>query len=370
MKRADLATPSGIDHDYNYLTSIEREFDKADREANSRGIFIVDNEGRKDGPAKGWVGLKAGLEKSEVIVARAPKGMSRSKNNNTKWLKGSQCLEWTVEWVHPDGRKELGQCGESLPILTAYRRLESEKAKRRVEAAANHGKAKKRKKSLVNGCSKKTEPSDDKTMDPTPAADANLRPRKKQNKRTMSHDYGVCNGENNTQDENPATEEAPSVDGLHVPSATGIHENLEVDSISTANPKTSDNANHIQKSRMLPEAKLSFYLHTPSLPSRNVVLAPIEPDATLSSVLPHRLVLEYPTIYVFTEIAEGKPPDGFITEEEYYRTARKEIIEELEEGEIANEGPSEAQDQGSEVGLGQVDERKLLEVLGKDLSGG
>ena len=369
MKRADLATPSGVDHDYNYLTSIEREFDKAERKANSRGILILENEGRKDRPIKGLASLKAGLERSEVVVARAPTGMSRSKSNGTKWLKGSRCLEWTVEWVHPDGKKDLWPCTETLPILTAYKSLESYKAKARDGPNANHRKAKKRKKSSVDSSNEKILSPSNNTTDQNPVGSSIWQGGEKSKKWTMFDDHGAREAENVIRDENATKEGSHSVDQVHPLSANGICKTQDINGISTVNSILSNHSHEIHRSTSTTEAKLSFYLHTPSLPSRHIVLAPIDTDATLSKTLSHRLVLEYPTIYVFDQITEGKPPEGFITEEEYYRTARKEIIQELEGGEVPDEGPAGGRDQGSEMGLGQVDEKKLLEVLERDFAG-
>lgn len=88
IKQKDLATPKSIDHDYNYLTSIEREIDQAEKNATSRG-FILGNEVRPKGQQfeKGELNVKTALERCGVIVARAPKGMSRSKQNATQWAK-------------------------------------------------------------------------------------------------------------------------------------------------------------------------------------------------------------------------------------------------------------------------------------------
>lgn len=97
-KRSDLATASGIDHDYNYLTSLERELDRAERDATSRGVLLEQETSGNaakihwrakglHGPEKGEVPLKAALERSRVIVVRAPKGMARSKQNETHWMK-------------------------------------------------------------------------------------------------------------------------------------------------------------------------------------------------------------------------------------------------------------------------------------------
>ena len=83
MKRADLATPKGIDHDFNYLTSIERKLDRAEKDALSRGLVLEEERRRSKQPVKGETQLHAAIERCGVIVAKAPKGMTRSKQNET-----------------------------------------------------------------------------------------------------------------------------------------------------------------------------------------------------------------------------------------------------------------------------------------------
>lgn len=83
MKRADLATPKGIDHDFNYLTSIERKLDRAEKDALSRGLVLEEERRRSKQPVKGETQFNAAIERCGVIVAKAPKGMTRSKQNET-----------------------------------------------------------------------------------------------------------------------------------------------------------------------------------------------------------------------------------------------------------------------------------------------
>ena len=78
-----MATPKGIDHDYNYLTSIEREIDHAERDATSRGVVLTETGDRKSNKKKGEAPLEAAFEKCGAVVVKAPKGMSRSKQNET-----------------------------------------------------------------------------------------------------------------------------------------------------------------------------------------------------------------------------------------------------------------------------------------------
>lgn len=89
VKRSDLATPKGIDHDYNYLTSIERQIDTAERDCESRGILLFDESAKRkrSQPVKGAVALENAIKQCRVVVDRAPKGMSRQKQNATYWDK-------------------------------------------------------------------------------------------------------------------------------------------------------------------------------------------------------------------------------------------------------------------------------------------
>lgn len=86
MKRSQLATPAGIDHDFNFLSGIERAFETVDRDVVGRGIGVESSGGggkrRWNGPTKGS-NLQRGLAASGAIIRKAPVGMSRQKSNKT-----------------------------------------------------------------------------------------------------------------------------------------------------------------------------------------------------------------------------------------------------------------------------------------------
>ena len=338
-------------------------------------MLLQDDSKKKEGPVKGEANLKAGLERCRVIVARAPKGISRSKSNGTRWFKGSQCLEWTVEWVHPDGRKELAQCKETLPIVKAYEGLESMRPKKRVaETVANQGRQRRRKKHAVNDPTTQSLPPNSKVREKAPPGALASSPHARQH--TAKADANGADDRGSIgQGENTTTKAAHSATQALVSTSNGHRDLQEPIETSKENSGGPDPSRTVKQSESLPipsEKHSAFYLHTPSLPSRQTILALIDPDACLSSILPNRLVLEYPTIYVFNlnDTAEGKLPDGFLTEKEYYEMARKEIIEEPDEGEIIEEAPVERVEQGMDTKVETLDEKKLLEVLGKDLGAG
>ncbi len=121
-----------------------------------------------------------------------------------------------------------------------------------------------------------------------------------------------------------------------------------------------------------PNPPLSFHLHHPSLPSRHPVLIPLPPSTTLSSALTNRLVLEFPTIYVLHQNPGEGLPEGYISEEEFFRMkvagGKKGGIEVVEEE--GSWGGGDGEMRRGINGDGGVDESRLIEVLGRDLEGG
>ena len=120
-----------------------------------------------------------------------------------------------------------------------------------------------------------------------------------------------------------------------------------------------------------PKADLTFHLHHPSLPSRQPVLIPLPPDAKLATSLTNRLVHEFPTIYVLHSPPDGKQlPEAFVSEEEFFSSAKRELVRKVgEDVSVGAMGVDGAEVQVEELEDGEVDEDRLLEVLGRDLSG-
>ena len=104
LKRNELATESAFDRDFNFITGIERTLERAERDVDNRGIDLargaqtdgVGAEGEQEsvsgrkrkhpnqGLVKGEAGFLRGAEAGGVKVIRAPKGMSRNKQNGSR----------------------------------------------------------------------------------------------------------------------------------------------------------------------------------------------------------------------------------------------------------------------------------------------
>lgn len=238
-----------------------------------------------------------------------------------------------MECVQPDGRKAIGLCSETEPIGVAYAKhlvlVEScpEKRKRGAERGEEPKEQRVRRQMEQLGI-----PPQIKQESAKPKVDpANL---EKQEPRNTTDD----------NDSEPLEQVISNTDASIVPAST---------------PTATQPA---------PPASVTFHLHHPSLPSKHPVLIPLSPDSILATSLTNRLVLEFPTIYVLPRQSNDKLPEGFISEEDFFATTKKGLIKELVEGDQLNSGMNALDDErGRGLEEGEVDQRRLLEVLGKDL---
>ena len=146
-----LKTDSGIDHDYNYLYSMEKKISQSERElVEDRGVlkkgdlrpptvrevkWVQGRDGRKRkvvttrvlrdrGHGMGRM-VEKKLEERGVRVLHAPTGMVRQKENKTSWDRVKRLLNWTVEWLElrDDGevkQRIVGRSRDDVPIYRAY----------------------------------------------------------------------------------------------------------------------------------------------------------------------------------------------------------------------------------------------------------
>ena len=105
LRRSELSTETAFDRDFNFITGIERSLERADRDAENRGIDLARGQDKEDGEegdiqgsglsrkrkhpqqglVKGEAGFLRGAESGQVNVIRAPRGMTRNKQNGSRW---------------------------------------------------------------------------------------------------------------------------------------------------------------------------------------------------------------------------------------------------------------------------------------------
>lgn len=170
VQRSRLRTAAGIDHDYNFLHSVERSMERGERIAvHDRGLLreeelrpLTVQEVRwrvgRDGKKRKVVLTRAlrevrgrvfekmlgqRLKRLGVTILCAPMGMKRQKENGTTFNRRSGRVNWQVEWLtfrdegHGDERtsRALSKTMDDVPLHQAYRTVLEDQAR-----AANRAK--------------------------------------------------------------------------------------------------------------------------------------------------------------------------------------------------------------------------------------
>lgn len=136
-KRADLATPSSIDKDFNFITNVERSIVRADEGTLDRGINLAPARQLKAHDARPKWEMEA--DQRGITIIKAPKGLTRSKQTKTHWVGQHKCITWTIEWICPDKEKVVGQCLESKSVGEAFLQIVGKKAVKRKRRLSKEG---------------------------------------------------------------------------------------------------------------------------------------------------------------------------------------------------------------------------------------
>lgn len=122
-RRAELATPTSIDQDFNFITNVERSIARADDDATNRGISLAPARQLKRHDARPKWEIEA--DERRITIIKAPKGLTRAKQNKTHWVSRQKCISWTVEWVLSDNERVIAQCSESRSLGEAFLQVKS-----------------------------------------------------------------------------------------------------------------------------------------------------------------------------------------------------------------------------------------------------
>ncbi|KAJ8106826.1 hypothetical protein OPT61_g9285 [Boeremia exigua] len=318
IKKSELATPAGIDHDYNFLSGIERDLEKSEKSVTEKGLDVKLKAKPQGDQTQA---LENHLAAAGIKIIRAPKGMSRSKENKTHRSKsGNKNVIWTVEWIAADKTRTLTQSSAVEPVYRLHPLHESPlaKKKRKLEAETS---------TPTNpGVHQDVAGSQEAQIMPVPA-ESNAEPSK------LSPSISTS----------PATKQ------------------------STASTKAQPDA---AKGGSSTEERFDFYLLRPRTSSSRRVLIPLTSSDTLGDALRGCTIEEFPTIYYFLP-ATPKLPDGFMLDEDY-RKEEGEQQKEFEElmRDVDPEILRRLRDNGSSSNVDEeVNSKKILDVLKQDLGG-
>ena len=283
-------------------------------------------------------------------------------------------LHWTVEWIDPDGRKAFGKCPEDEVIADAYAT--------HLRTLADHRPNKRRKGNFSNSedpqlglpinydtTQQREQPASNIEQDNIPGQ-ARLDEKLESNQKDGEIERGVSDEESHMHMDKPKiilqAGQLPASNNGNSSKGESESERPLTDCMDQPGPEPPTSTTEISQPTSSPILK--FYLHHPSLPSKMPVLIPLPSGATLATSLTNRLVLEFPTIYVLPQHQDSGLPDGFIIEDDYFATAKRDSLEDALELEDTVEDINVFSDETRD-GLeeGEVHEGRLLEVLGKDL---
>ena len=98
VKKSALSTPAGLDHDYNFLTKIERAL-STPPSSSSTTTSSDPPPAKRRKLAAVHPGFAAYLAEHRITLHRAPPGLHRAKTNQSRFLPKSRKVAWTVEWI-------------------------------------------------------------------------------------------------------------------------------------------------------------------------------------------------------------------------------------------------------------------------------
>lgn len=353
---AKLRTDAGIDHDYNFLTKIERSVERAGKIFAEERRILPQNEGPPnkrarlhkgqsrgrttlDGATRPWARQALGrLASLGINVLYQPYGMSRARENTTSFNKRTQALNWQVEWCLLDP-STAGDATRVQPTKLLNKTLEHTPLHAGFSDCQQHAR-----RSGMSQKEKAQEKQETKRLLDDEQAALDL------------DDVDAGGKEGGVQDrETSAWRAAP----MTVQDLDGSWRCTEAE----RRRRLTERQSRLGKDK----EKYRFFFLIPGTPSREPQkLVPAEPTDTLASILAGHDVLEFPSIYVLP-VGADLPP-GYCLEKRSKPDARKaqpaskkRTSEALvdhgasdEEGQIVEEGMSNASDQDTdeESGVG------------------
>ncbi|EMC91896.1 hypothetical protein BAUCODRAFT_79558 [Baudoinia panamericana UAMH 10762] len=326
LRKSQWATPTGLDLDFNYLKNIENRITSAGHYVQDRGI----ESGHASHPTATGNRFQQYLDKYNITVRRAPKGMSRERANTSRATKGHDAL-WSVEWIlGAEQRNLLHDCAESDTIASLYKSLVMSEARKRGENAQSQ-RSKKRKRAQASEASSQPQ-----------ASSSNAQPR--------NGDFENTSGVTEACDE-PATERK-------------LLEDLN-ETAPTTRPDVSGGAG---ESKHVAD-DLHFYLLKPGSSSGIRALIPLQSADTLTRCLTNRTVLEYPTIYVMPDRPDSLP-EGFIQDDDDWTMPKTERY--AAEGDAHSNGMTGSKGKlrvdGKDSTVDYADAQSILDMLKRDVS--
>lgn len=379
MKKAQLATPTGIDRDYNYLKGIERIVHDAGQNVSQRGIGVE--------PPKSKIALRAWqhdssfqkyLVENHITVQHAPKGMSRQKNNHTRAAKSGNVL-WTVEWVTGSGNRSIQHdCVASHSVAELYCGLQvqtrnAEKRRLNLEKSESGKRGSKRKRTHPGLTDLVTHEDGPGHQVPRTRHVGTEELPRLDNVYASGKYEGVVPDRGNEEathaDADVKIEQDDDSDSDTSPVQFILHNPHGEDSPNPPLKRNATGRDKTPRARLKSDPADYYYLLKPGTPGKTHVLIPLDANTSLTTTLRDRVVQEYPTIYVLREPPDNLPA-GFSLEERYVKT---EDAQRDDMGSTTREGmrglASTRQAANTVQVVQELDRSSILDMLRRNVAG-
>ncbi|KAI1210728.1 uncharacterized protein F4807DRAFT_57169 [Annulohypoxylon truncatum] len=322
IPREKLKTDAGIDHDYNFLTKIERSVERTEKILREEKEILPqeDNTSRPPpnkrarlhkGQSRGRVTLEESSRRWDrnsiqrmrqlgINVSSLPYGMARAKENKTSWNKRTRTMNWQVEWLEWKDitliEGDNSQDNNQKPLRLLHKMLD--------EVPLYIGFA--------------------ETQEYHRQRQLSDQERAREKKQKASEEKKILAG---------------SVQDVATTAWSGGECATQDSSTTTWNNKTL--GSHISEEL---KDKYRFFYLKPRTPSReSQKLVPLRPTDNLTNILPDLDLVEFPTICVLPGNSAAIP-DGYVVVEEKVGRSKKrqgtslvEYLSEEEEGENIDE---------------------------------
>jgi hypothetical protein len=330
IKKNQLVTPSGVDHDFNFISGIEQSRDRKGEQLQGRSIQDAQSRSaRLNQPA-----FRNRLQSAQVDIEYAPLGMSRQKLNRTTLTKvcitsvpdvsqantarvKSKRINWTVEWLHDDKTSTIGTIFDDEQIQNAYLSIYLKRTGGlRRKRKRDDGKPMQACSDVAQGISTPTSEIPNLTNDPPDSSTVKRGHEVATNKEPLS---------------SLITNDSQTAGGAAAVTTTASHDQdgmaIELD-VQQGTIVTKDESNDVKTSLFHPveEPDLYYYLVKPRTSGPEKVLIPLSPSDTFLTCLQGQTVIEFPTVQVLLTASDALPA-GFITEEQYRARYTKEAHE-------------------------------------------
>ncbi|TKA83663.1 hypothetical protein B0A55_00460 [Friedmanniomyces simplex] len=358
LKKSQLATPSSLDQDFNYLKGIERRIDQA-----SETLLKPAEEGAHQSfrtVATGWrpdSRLQRYLAENCITLERAPRGLQRQMENRTRSTKSNRVL-WTVEWRLEGAECEVQHdCTESSTLGDLFAGSSiGKKGSRSPRADEGNERQSKRRKRLEKAAASSEVVSADTVTGlnvDRPAPEVDVKP-----KVTMADSDGIDLVQADSFEHSASGASDPARFRLEEAQLKRGHPVIESDAADReAQPDTTQPPRH-------------FYLIRPATASTSKVLIPLDGKATLSECLANRTIQEYPTVFVLSNGPKALPA-GFMLYDDYVRIMKGEDAElaRLQRSSVGQRGGPESGSEGPhmEADAGPLDAQGILNMLKRDV---